>query len=112
MNIMRNSDLLSDSEIMDLLDGSQRTIKSFNKEELTETARAILRESLEKSIEIYKQNKDFGSVETFSNILCNFESLKFYLEFDHENSIAYSFECNKETEHYALKDSGFFTLLK
>lgn len=109
---MRNSDLLSDSEIMDLLDGSQRTIKSFNKEELTETARAILRESLEKSIEIYKQNKDFGSVETFSNILCNFESLKFYLEFDHENSIAYSFECSKETEHYALKDSGFFTLLK
>ncbi len=109
---MRNSDLLNDSEIMDLLDDSQRTIKSFNKEELTETARAILRESLEKSIEIYKQNKDFGSVETFSIILCNFESLKFYLEFDHENAIAYSFECNKETEHYALKDSGFFTLLK
>ena len=64
------------------------------------------------ALEIFKQNKDFGSVETFSNILCNFESLKFYLEFDHENAIAYSFECNKETEHYALKDSGFFTLLK
>ena len=56
---MRNSDLLSDSEIMDLLDDSQRTIKSFKKEELTETTRAVLRESLEKSIEIYKKKKRF-----------------------------------------------------
>gem|GEM_PF-2168131 len=112
MKNMRSSELLSDSEIMDLLKDHQRTSKLSKKEELTEMARVALRESLEKAVEVYKKNQDFGSVESFSNLLCNFESFKFFIEFENNNSIVYSFESITESGHYTLKDSGFFSLLK
>ncbi|MEY9979043.1 hypothetical protein [Lysinibacillus sp. RC79] len=43
MKIMRSSELLSDSEIMDLLKDHQRTSKLSKKEELTEMARVFER---------------------------------------------------------------------
>lgn len=107
---MRSSELLSDSEIMNLLNDPQN--KLSKKEELTEMVRVVLKESLEKAVEIYKENQDFGSAESFNNLLCNFESLKFFIEFENNNFIVYSFESITESGYYTLKESGFFTLLK
>ncbi|HBT73087.1 MAG TPA: hypothetical protein DEB37_12825 [Lysinibacillus sp.] len=112
MKLMRNSELLSDNEIMDLLKDHQRTSKLSKKEELTGMARVVLRESLEKAVEVSKKNQDFGSAQSFSNLLYNFESFKFFIEFEKNNSIVYSFESITESGYYTLKDSGFFTLLK
>ncbi|GAB0169191.1 hypothetical protein LSPCS325_26280 [Lysinibacillus sp. CTST325] len=103
MKITRNSELLSDSEIMNLLKDHQKTSKLSKKEELTEMTRVVLKESLEKAVEIYKKNQDLGSVESISNLLCNFESFKFFIEFENNNSIVYSFESIMESEHYVLK---------
>jgi len=105
---MRSCELLSDSEIMDLLKDHQKVSKLTKKEELTEMANCFDR----KGSGNYKKNQDFGSVESFSNLLCNFESLNFFIEFENNNSIVYSFENITESGHYNLKDSGFFTLLK
>ncbi|MGE7946103.1 hypothetical protein [Lysinibacillus sp. NPDC093688] len=112
MKNMRISNLLSDSEIMDLLDGPQKMGIVLQKEEITELSRVVLRESLEKTVEVCKAKKDFESVEAFSNLLCNFDNITFFVELENSDSIVYSFECITDSMHYSFKDSGFFTLPK
>jgi len=111
MKNMRISNLLSDSEIMDLLDGPQKMGIVLQKEELTEMSRVVLRESIEKTVKI-KEKKDFESVEAFSNLLCNFDIFTFFVELENNDSIVYSFEYMTDSMHYSFKDSGFFTLPK
>jgi len=112
MENMRKSDLLSDSEIMDLLDGPKKMGIVLQKEGITEISRVALRESLEKTVEICKEKKDFESGETFSKLLCNFDNITFFVELENNDSIVYSFEYITDSMHYSFQDSGFFTLPK
>lgn len=80
----------------------------LQKEEITEISRVVLRESLEKTVEICKEKRDFESVESFSNLLCNFDNLTFFVELENNDSIVYSIEYITDSMHYSFKDSGFF----
>lgn len=105
---------LTRSEIEALLDGPEECFQRINggKIKVTEEHKANLRKSLEKAIEIFKTKKDFKNVKQLSDLLLNFDNVSFFVEFADNDSIFYSFECIKESQHYTFKDSGFFTLPK
>ncbi|GLC87010.1 hypothetical protein [Lysinibacillus piscis] len=111
---MQSTRNLTQSEIEALLDGPQKCFQRINgrKVKVTEEHKANLRKSLEKTIETFKAKIDFKNAKQLSDLLLNFDNVNFFVEFADNDSIFYSFECIKESQHYTFTDSGFFTLPK
>lgn len=110
MNITRD---LTKSEIEALLDSPQKCFRRIN-EKVTVTGKnkVALRESLKKTVKMFKEKKDFKKVEHLSELLENLDKMNFFIELADKDSIFYSFECITESTRYTFKDSGFFTLPK
>ena len=112
LKIMRKSDILNESEILELLSSPEKVITAPEKDEVTELDKVVLRESLEKIVKILKEKKEFESAKSFENLLNDFNKLVFFVEFEDKDFIFYTFTRSTENTHYSLKSSGFFTLPK
>lgn len=112
LKIMRKSDILNESEILELLSSPEKVITAPEKDEVTELDKVVLRESLEKIVKILKEKKEFESAKSFENLLNDFNKLVFFVEFEDKDFIFYTFTRSTENTHHSLKSSGFFTLPK
>jgi len=112
-NSLKTTRDLTKSEIEALLDGPQKCFQRINqKVTVTEKNKVALRESLEKTVKMFKEKKDFKNVEYLNDLAENLDKINFFIEFADKDSIFYSFECITESTRYIFKDSGFFTLPK
>ncbi|MEK5231250.1 hypothetical protein MHB42_05695 [Lysinibacillus sp. FSL K6-0232] len=108
---MSDSKYLSESEITEILESRPRNIEGFV-QKIEVTDRVALRESLEKTLEVFKLEENFNRIEFFNNVLNNFENTTFFIDFAEGNFMFYSFETVKNSTHYEIKDTGFFKLPK